>query len=237
MYNWFYDPDNHFYMWGTAHLMTIGVALLCFMGLFIFRRTLEPYKRSIRLTVGWALIVSRISLDVWYIQTEQWSITSSLPFELCSIASILCGIMLLTKSKILFDIFYFIAIGGAIQAILTPELLLGFPQYRYIQFFLDHTLLILSPLIMITLYHFRPTFWSVFKSFIGLNVIAVIVYMINRLIDANYMFLIHKPSTPSVIDYLGPYPFYIMSLELVALIIFILLYIPFVVWPRQENRF
>src|SRR5699024_4941958 len=128
------------------------VAFLCIIALFIFRKPLVPYRRYIRLTAGWTLLISRISLDYWYISTGQWFASSSLPFELCSIASIVCAIMLLTKSKFLFEIFYFIAIGGAIQAILTPELLFVFPQYRYIQFFLDHTLLILAPLIMISLY-------------------------------------------------------------------------------------
>jgi len=166
------------------------------------------------------------------VSTEQWYATSSLALELCSIASIVCAIMLLTKSKFLFDVFYFIAIGGAIQAILTPELLFGFPQYRYMQFFLDHTLLILAPIIMIGLYRFRPTFSAVIKSFVSLNVIAAIVYLVNRLIGANYMFLMHKPTTPSIIDYLGSYPYYILSLEVVAFIIFVILYIPFAGKPK-----
>src|SRR5699024_12350133 len=117
-----------------------------------FRQTLTPYRRSIRLTVGWGLLVSRVTLDFWYVSTEQWYATSSLALELCSIASIVCAIMLLTKSKFLFDVFYFIAIGGAIQTILTTVMLFGLPQYRYMQLFLDHTLLILAPIIIIDIY-------------------------------------------------------------------------------------
>src|SRR5699024_4277743 len=109
---------------------------------------------------------------------DQWYVSSSLPFELCSIASIMCAIMLLTKSKVLFEVFYFIAIGGAIQAILTPELLLGFPQYRFIQFFLDHTLLIMAPLIMISLYNYTITFKSFIKFFLTLKYISYIFIII-----------------------------------------------------------
>lgn len=227
MNKWFYNPENHFGMWETAHLITIGLALICFAGLFIFRKALIPYRRYIRLTVGWTLLISRISLDYWYISTGQWYASSSLPFELCSIASIVCAVMLLSKSKFLFEVFYFIAIGGAIQAILTPELLLGFPQYRFIQFFIDHTLLIMAPLIMISLYRYTITFRSLIKSFLTLNIIAALVYGINYLIGANYMFLMHKPSTTSIIDYLGPYPYYILSLEGAAFVIFVILYLPF----------
>lgn len=232
MSKWFYNPEVPFHMWEAAHLITIGIAVMCMLALFTFRKSLIPYRRYIRITVGWTLLVSRLSLDFWYISTGQWFVHSSLPFELCSIASIVCAIMLLAKSKFLFEIFYFIAIGGAIQAILTPELVFGFPQYRYMQFFLDHTLLILAPLILISLYGFSLTFRSVIKSFIALNIIAAIVYGINVVIDANYMFLRHKPSTASVIDFLGPYPYYILSLEIVAIIVFLMLYLPFL---RKRN--
>lgn len=227
MDKWFYNPENPFNMWETAHVITIGFALICFACVFIFQKSLKPYRRKTRLTVGWTLLISRLSLDYWYISNDQWYVSSSLPFELCSIASIMCAIMLLTKSKVLFEVFYFIAIGGAIQAILTPELLLGFPQYRFIQFFLDHTLLIMAPLIMISLYNYTITFKSLIKSFLTLNLIAVLVYIINHLINANYMFLMHKPRTASIIDYLGPYPYYILSLEAVAFMMFMILYLPF----------
>lgn len=214
-------------MWETTHLLTIACIVVIVLCLFFFRKKLKPYRRVIRLSIGWMLILSRLSLDIWYVTTDQWSIRSSLPLELCSIASLICGIMLLTKNRHLFEIFYFIAIGGAIQAILTPDLNFGFPQYRYLQFFFDHLLLFSSPLVMIWLYDYTITRRSLFKSFIALNLIAGVVFIVNILFSANYMFLRAKPSSGSLLDFLGPYPYYILSLEFVALTIFFILYMPF----------
>jgi len=56
MGNWFYNPENEFHLWGTAHMITILIALICIVGLFTFRQTLTPYRRSIRLTVGWGYL-------------------------------------------------------------------------------------------------------------------------------------------------------------------------------------
>lgn len=229
MHLWFYNPDSNFQMWDMTHIITIALALTITVALFAFRKTLYPYRRTIRITVGSALIISRLSLDFWYVSTGQWTLKSSLPLELCSIASILCGIMLLTKNRHLFEVFYFIAIGGALQAILTPDLNFGFPQFRYIQFFFDHFLLISAPLIMIWLYDFKINHKSLIKSFLALNGIAVVVFCINTIFSANYMFLNHKPDSASLLDFLGPYPYYIFSLELVAFIIFIILYLPFTI--------
>src|SRR5690625_2435944 len=227
MNNWFYNPDVPFYMWGTSHLVTICLIFGLVVAIFIFKEPLTPYRRFIRLTVGWLLIISRISLDIWYIQTGMWDIRTSLPLELCSIASLVCAIMLLTKSRKLFEVFYFIAIGGAIQAILTPDLLFGFPQFRYIQFFIDHFMLIIAPILMIALYRYTITLKSVLKPFITINILAAIVFIINSFLSANYMFLKHKPSGASLLDILGPYPWYLVSLEGITLAVFFLLYLPF----------
>lgn len=221
-------------MWDTIHLVTIGAIFLCVVAVFSYRKQLIPYRHPIRLTMGWLLIISRLTLDIWYVATDQWMIETSLPFELCSIASLLCGVMLLTKNKFLFEVLYFISISGAIMAIVTPDLFYGFPQYRYWQFFFDHTLLILAPLFMLWFYRYKLTWYSVFKSFIFLNGLASIVLVMNRLLSANYMFLMEKPSGASLLDLLGPYPYYLLSLEGMALLLFFLLYFP--VWiTRNES--
>lgn len=235
MHSWFYNPESEFQMWDMTHLITIVFALTIILALFVFRKSLYPYRNTIRITVGWLLMISRLSLDFWYISTGQWSLKSSLPLELCSIASIMCGIMLLTKNRHLFEVFYFIALGGAFQAILTPDLHFGFPQFRYIQFFFDHFLLISAPLILIWLYDFKINHKSLIKSFLVLNGIAVVVFFVNTMLSANYMFLNHKPNSASLLDFLGPYPYYILSLELVALLIFIILYVPFTIGSSSTH--
>lgn len=227
MENWLFDPTTEFYLWGQAHLWTIIISATLLVMLYIGRHRFQSKRKIIRLTVGILLLISRITLDIWYVTTGQWSVTHALPLELCSIASLVCSIMLLTNSRFLFEIFYFIALGGAIQAIVTPELGFGFPQYRYIQFFLDHTLLIAAPLILIWYYHYTITWKSLIYSFVALNLMAALVFGLNLLFNSNYMFLMHKPDTASLIDYLGPHPYYLLALEGIVLTVFTLLYLPF----------
>jgi hypothetical integral membrane protein (TIGR02206 family) len=49
----------------------------------------------------------------------------------------------------------------------------------------------------------------------------------NALTGGNYMFLRERPETPSLLDYLGPWPWYILSAALLALALFALLDLPF----------
>lgn len=161
----------------------------------------------------------------------------SLPLELCSISGIFCAVMLLTKNRFLFEVFYFLAVGGSLQAMLTPNLDYGFPHYRYIQFFFSHYLIFCAPLILLWLYRFPITRRAVFRSWLALHVLASIVFVVDLVIpQANYMFLMRKPTTPSLLDYLGPHPYYLLSLEVLVLFIFALLYAPFAFRNRQHNR-
>src|SRR5690625_4798600 len=129
MNNWYYNTAIEFQMWDATHFITISIIGFSILLVYLFRDKLKNYRKPIRITVGITLIVSRISLDIWYITTGNWYVDSSLPLELCSIASLLAGIMLLTKNLFLAEIIYFIGIGGALQAVLTPDLFYGFPQY------------------------------------------------------------------------------------------------------------
>ena len=47
---------------------------------------------------------------------------------------------------------------------------------------------------------------------------TIVAAAANGLLDANYMFLCAPPPTGSVLDYLGPWPWYIVGEELLALV-------------------
>ena len=49
----------------------------------------------------------------------------------------------------------------------------------------------------------------------------------NALTGGNYMFLRERPQTASLLDYMGPWPWYILGAGLLALALFALLELPF----------
>lgn len=123
---------------------------------------------------------------------------------------------------------YFWGIGGAVQAILTPEIgIYTYPHYRYFQFFLGHGAIITACMFMTIIQQYKPTPKSVWKSVIALNIYAAFVAVFNKVTGSNYLFICRKPEVSSIMDYLGPWPLYIISLEFTAVMIFIALYLPF----------
>ena len=83
---------------------------------------------------------------------------------------------------------------------------------------------------------YRPTLRSLGKVIIGLNLLMIIVSVANWFLDSNYMFLAYKPVEPSALDFLGPWPLYILQMEIVGVILCSLLYLPFAFRPASAQQ-
>ncbi len=73
----------------------------------------------------------------------------------------------------------------------------------------------------------RPRPRAILRAVLVLHAWTAFVAAFNLYFHTNYMYLCEKPSTPSLLDYMGPWPWYILSGELVAWAVFGLLALPF----------
>ena len=234
----FFDPSNASttpIFFSTSHFIVIGVMFILIAFLYLFRDKLWM-KSYIRWALFSLLILSEVGLNIWYFLTGYWNVMYTLPFQLCSISIYFCIWMLLFKQKFVFEVVYFLGLGGATQALLTPELFFAFPHFRFLHFFIAHICIILAVLYMVFVEKYTISLSSLWKAFLSLQIIAAFVFWINRMTLGNYMFLARKPENPSLIDLLGPYPWYILSLQVVVLVVFFLLYLPFsLVWKKVKG--
>jgi hypothetical integral membrane protein (TIGR02206 family) len=173
-------------------------------------------------------VVSDASEHLWLINENAWSIRRDLPLQLSDLVVILAIVMLLTSSYKIFQFMYFAGIGSSIQAILTPDLgKFSFPHFRYIEFFVAHGGVVLACLFMVVAFNYRPTIRSMWVTILIVNLYAACVFFLNKFLGANYLYIMKKPGTASLLDYLGPWPWYLLSMELVMILSFYILYIPF----------
>jgi hypothetical integral membrane protein (TIGR02206 family) len=203
-----------------AHGWGIAMAAVFSVGILGYRRRLRQSKvdRIVRTLLAAMLIGSEVSLYSWYTLTNNWGL-QSLPFQLCSIMVWLSAALLLTRNRKLYDVAFFLGIIGALQALLTPDLYAMDYEFRYFHFFLAHGAIIAASVYMTAVTGLRPTAASAFKAIGWLHVLAVPAAITNAVTGSNFMFLARKPSSGSMLDLLSPWPWYLLELEVIAILL------------------
>lgn len=224
-------PYGVFRIFSGAHFLGLLCILLVNVILIYWVRKHkdESHDKIIRCTLAGLLILQEISLSLWRIYCGTWRAGTSLPLHLCGAAVVLSAIMLINKNYRLYELVYFWGLGGAIQALLQPDIVYPFPHYRFFQFFVSHGLIVTASLYSTFSFSYRPQFKSIFRVFVITNIYLVFIAIFNFLTDGNYLFICHKPETASIMDYLGPWPWYILILEVVGLVSFFIYYSPFAI--------
>ncbi|MBT2686698.1 TIGR02206 family membrane protein [Bacillus sp. ISL-47] len=212
-------PFN-FDLFSVSHFVILAIFILGITAIFLCRTKLSNEKcRRAEIGAAFSLIVIEILNHAWMYTNGVWKPGRSLPLELCNIALILCIFLLVTRKKIYFELIFFIALLGATQAIITPALTYGFPHFRFIHFFYAHLMVVWVTLYFTWAKGYYPTFRSFMKLIVFINLLLPLVLFVNKRAEGNYWFLRHKPKSPSLFDVLGPYPWYIFSLEGVLIVI------------------
>lgn len=227
-----------FVRFGSAHL---GVIALTFITPLVASAITRWYDNGvISRVVGWLfvalLVVSKIIGVIVLSSDGELTIESVLPMHLCDWAAIMAVITLIHPNQRTYELCYFWGLGGTLQALLTPDLLYGFPDLRFISFFALHGGVIASILFMTLGMGMRPVPAS------GLRVLAwSMLYLgtalvVNSMLGTNFGYLRAKPAQPSLLDYMAPWPFYIVQLVLLAIAFTLVLYAPFFVIDRLRVR-
>jgi hypothetical integral membrane protein (TIGR02206 family) len=224
------NGNDTFILFSLTHLLTLVSLILIVVLIFLYRKQLRlpSFNRTFRIGLAVILILSEISLHGWLWRIDAWRIQHSLPLHLSSISLLLSAVLLITKSYRLFEFTFFAGVGSALQAMITPDIsAYTFPHFRYVHFFISHGGIVVANLFIVFVEGFKPTAKSVWKAFLYLNLYTCIVFLLNFFLKGNYMYISEKPVNPSLLDYLGPWPYYLIPLEVITLATFWLLYLPF----------
>ena len=227
-----------FQIFSTSHWVVIAIVI--FVNLYFFYtacRQTVGFQKSLGFILALILLVNEAGWNVWNAVIGEWTIQTHLPFHLCTVMVFLSAIMLLTRNYTLYEAVYFAGIGGAAQALLTPNIgIYGYPHYRFFEQMVSHASILTAAVYMTTIGGYRPTWKSIPRVFIALNIYLEFVGIVNQLLGSNYLYLAHKPQTPSLLDYLGPWPWYILAGQFICLLTFVLLYAPFAIKDRISKN-
>jgi hypothetical integral membrane protein (TIGR02206 family) len=193
---------------------------------------------------AWALMLlaSRIGALAYAWHNGVRDPAELLPMQFCDWACAAAFVALLFRNILAFEIAYFWGLAGTLQAVLTPDLDFDWPDPRFVLFFTSHSGLIGASLLLIWGFGFRPRPGAVWRMWLACQVYLAATMLLNVLLHTNYGYLQSKPLNPSLMDDLGPWPWYIVAMEFLALAFFCLYALPFgrrmfeLPWPRAAAK-
>src|SRR5437868_11060377 len=144
-----------FHPYGVAHLLLIFLTIAIPIALTaLVRRTKSSIIELI--IVGALSLALVVNYFVYLSLVRQFGAVSweqLLPLQLCDWAMVVIIIAMWTRRPRWFEVAYFWGIGGTVQAVLTPNLAFGFPDFRFFSFFVSHCGIIIGIILLMSSHH------------------------------------------------------------------------------------
>jgi hypothetical integral membrane protein (TIGR02206 family) len=216
-----YGPSH----WGVLGLFAVGAAVLVWIG----RRQTEPRARRLGRVLGavTALIYAAILSYVLIPPT-----LDSVPLQLTDLATVVAAYALWSRKQWAYALTYYWGLVLSTQALISPALQSAdFPDYRFLAFWAIHLLVVWAAIYLTWGRGMRPD-WRDYRLAVVVTVAwAVVTFTFNTVAGTNYGFLNHKPSTASLLDVMGPWPWYLVVATALVLIVWALM-----TWPWERIR-
>jgi hypothetical integral membrane protein (TIGR02206 family) len=205
---------HQFEAFGWSHAAVVVVVVVVAAALVGVGRRYRGTAAGRRLSKTLAVVFAAflIPVEVYYLLPWQWGIKYSLPLQLCDLASIAAVWALWSYSSTAFALTYFWGLTLTSQAFISPELHgPDFPSLQFISFFGIHSLGPLAAIYLTWGVGLRPG-WRSYRAAVLVTIgWGVAMFAFNHVEGTNYGFLNRKPLVPSLLDVLGPWPWYLLS--------------------------
>lgn len=208
------------YWYGGIIFSSLLFSLLIYGGVYAQRNSVEFKYRYFLASI---FIIREVFLFAFIQHKGLFTLQDSLPLHLCGISYIILIIFLIKPQYFLFEFLLLLSLAGALQSLITPELTHGFSSYFYIDYYFSHAGIIFVPLYAMIVLRMRPRPWSWLKIWVFGHFVLFSVYLINLILDSNYIYLMRAPSVDNVLI-LRPYPMHLLGFELFGTLHILLLY-------------
>jgi hypothetical integral membrane protein (TIGR02206 family) len=212
------------------HLLTLGVIAVLIAALVAAARLrpgawIEPACRGLAMLI----LANECGWWVWLGFQHTWSFSYALPLQLCDVVAFVSAAALWFRHPLLVELTYFWGLAGTANGLVSPDLTDHFPSYLFLQYFIAHGAIVAAALLLVVGLRMAPRPGAV-PRVLALTVgLVVIDAVANLLTGGNYMYLRRTPGVASLLDLMGPWPWYIVAAAGLALAIFVALDLPFAI--------
>lgn len=209
--------------WSVVVAAVLGCAALSYAA----RRRPGPWRRYVAWGIGAALAWDVIAYSVGLGIAGTWSAKTDLPLALCNAGVVIASLACFVQAPLLVELTYFLGLAGTLQAVLTPDLSVAFPHLVFFEYLIGHLGIVFAAVFLVVGLDLAPRKGAVPRVFVIAACYTALVGLVDGVTGADYMFLRSPPREWTLLRLLGPWPWYVVSAAVVALVLFTLLDLPF----------
>jgi hypothetical integral membrane protein (TIGR02206 family) len=194
----------------------------------------DAWMRSLSRGFAAFLLAWFAAYPVVVLAQGSYELDFDLPLHLTDVVTVAAVVALWTWRPLPFELTWFWGLTASLQAILTPDLGADdrFPSFFYWHYFVTHGGVVVTAVLLAFGVGLTARPGAVRRVFVATLAWTAVAAIGNAITGGNYMFLTEKPDAATLLDYMGPWPWYILSAAILALLLFALLDLPF----RRRRR-
>ena len=205
-----------------------ATALLCMVGRRLGSNARARFERDLAA----AHLFVWVMAHVYWMLPAQFELRTSLPLQLCHVASLAATAALVTDNRLLQGLVYYWGFGLSTQALLTPALEEGPAILWFWVFWQQHGTVFAVACYHVVVQGFRPTWTDYGRACLATFGYFCVVFPLDVAFDLNYGFVgPSRPDYPTIIDVLGPWPH-----RLAVIFAIIAAVMALITWPWQRGR-
>ena len=211
----------------------IGV-LIALLSIRVANRKFNEHQKTLLGTalalVPFFCVIGRMG----YLLIEgSFSAQLDLPFFLCRFMALILPFVFFTRNRFMLGILYFWVLAGTINAVITPDLLFNFGHWEYNLYWVYHLMLIVSIIYAALVYKMDIKWKDYWNAVLATIAFTIFSGTVNFLLKANYNYLSEKPEVASILDVMGPWPWYIVVVYLLMFFLFFLAFLPYLIRGKK----
>lgn len=209
---------DEFTTFGTSHWVMIALFFAGIPAAVLLGRAVRGTDREVLVSRVFAVAIPcfTVPLQVIDFLPGNYSLQTTWPLQLCDLAWVAATVALWTRHRFFVALTYFWGLVLTTQALVTPDLASPFPDPKFLAFWGMHYLIVWAAIYLVWGLRRTPA-WRDYATTVATTLVwLVTVFAINSALGTNYGFVNRKPPRGSLLDYLGPWPTYVL-LEIVVI--------------------
>jgi hypothetical integral membrane protein (TIGR02206 family) len=208
----------------APHLAALAVlALAAPVAVLIARRCSERVTTVVYRTLAVLILCGWIGEYIADIVQGIWTVRYDLPLQLTDVISLFTAIALWTRSRRATEFVYLWALSASLQATVTPDLSWNYPSVFYFTYFTYHVVAVVAGLGLVFGCCLYPNPGAPLRVFAGTLAWAAVAGAGDLLTGGNYMYLRAKPVHGSLLNDMGPWPWYLVATAALGLAMLLVL--------------